>query len=240
MASATVTRLLVGVMITSNVTPQHRARMRTVTTQALECGCDAKLLFFAGASNFDFASEIAEHKDIVQLDFPEKMNEGKTYRWFALANMLRSSFLFDAAFKMDADTSVDWCSLCRMVADAGAAAAASPDFYVGRLNEGERCGEMPNCPPDRCVDYSGRCWVYMSGGFYGMSASALGKLMVHPYTRLNSIGHEDIQVGRWFKRVLPDVRLVYADNGVVWCHNSAFHKSYPTGNVRQRWVDCSK
>ena len=86
-------RILAGAMITSRVTREHRDNMRR-TTQYLDCGCDARMLFFAGKEG-DFSDEIAAHNDIVQLDFAEQMNQGKTYRWFAMANMLRASGTFD-------------------------------------------------------------------------------------------------------------------------------------------------
>lgn len=231
-------RILAGAMITSRVTREHRDNMRR-TTQYLDCGCDARMLFFAGKEG-DFSDEIAAHNDIVQLDFAEQMNQGKTYRWFAMANMLRASgtFEFDAVFKMDTDTSVDWCGLCEAVAEV---TKNSRHYYMGRRNSGGICGDMALCPPVDCVDYSENCWVYMSGGFYGMSAASLYKIMSHPFPKAHAIGHEDLQVGRWFQRVVPDVSIVNIDNGVLWCHDSAFHKSYPSGrHFRRRWVACDK
>ena len=231
-------RILVGAMITSHTTREHRDAMRS-TLQNLGCGCDARMLFFVGRDG-DFNDEMAAHNDIMQLDFAEHMNEGKTYRWFATAAIVQASraFEFDAVFKMDADTSVDWCGLCAAVAEARKEAR---HFYMGRPNSGGLCGALSLCPPVDCVDYSQNCWVYMSGGFYGMSAASLQTLMAHSFPKAHALGHEDMQVGQWFRRVLPDVRLVNIDNGVLWCHDSAFHNMYPRGRFfRRRWIKCDK
>ncbi len=229
--------VLVGIMITAQVTQQHRDNIRLTLTNS-KCSCDIKALFFAGSSG-DFAQENSAHKDIVQLSFSETMNGGKTYRWFAFANALQTSGVheFEAVFKMDADTSVDWCGLCNVVAESK---NGGPHYYIGRLNDHDNCGEMPLCPPINCSGFSQGCWVYMSGGMYGMSSLSLKKIMRHRYPRDHAVGHEDIQVGLWFKHALPSVALVNIDNGIIWCHNGAFHKQYPTQNIRHHWLQCVK
>lgn len=239
---APVVQVLVGVMITSKVTPQHRHTMRQAVSAAKSCDCNVDMLFFTGAGG-DFAVESVQHGDIVQLGFEENMNRGKTFRWFAHAYQRlyidRTSHA-DYVFKMDTDTSVDWCGLCQVAATH----RRNQFLYIGRQNTRRICDESSTrvlCPPEGCVDFENGCWTYMSGGFYGMSSLLVKKVIESPYSYRHAHGPEDMQVGLWIREAYRATRVLNVPNGKLWCHWSPFGRDYPTGpNFRQRWTDCEK
>jgi hypothetical protein len=158
-AATAAVRLLVGIMISSGVPESHRDSMRQAMATIDQCAvpCHIDTVFFAGAGG-DFADEDARHGDIVQLDFKDNIDEGKSFRWFSYAMWLRLTRRTAAShvFKMDVDTSVDWCALCEHVKSLNRWRHA----YVGRFNTRFWCGDYDTCPPLRCVDFSDGCWVY--------------------------------------------------------------------------------
>lgn len=241
-ALAPVVKILVGVMITSKVTPRHRQAMRQAVSVAASCNCNVDMLFFSGLGD-DLGAEARQHGDIVQLDFEENMNKGKTFRWFAHAYKrlyVDRSSSADYVFKMDTDTSVDWCGLCQELA-----MQQSHEFvYIGRQNTRRTCDESGTrvlCPPEGCLDFQNECWTYMSGGMYGLSSRLVKRVIESPYSYRHAHGPEDMQTGLWIRNACPETRVVNVPNGVLWCHWSPFGRDYPGGtNFRQRWTDCEK
>lgn len=229
-----VLSILVGVFVTATVPLHHRTRMRWSLQHGRVAGCNITMVFVEGTSGNN-RRPTAPHT--VRLPIHENINDGKTYHWFkhAHAGVQSGTYAADVVFKMDSDTSVDWGALCRDVR-----AQPTPHFYMGRVNT-DKCNPLyADCPDTRCRSFDGDCWIYMSGGFYGLSRSALADVMAHPYTHAHIVGTEDVVTGMWVKRAAPTVRVVDRDNGDVWCHTDAFRTRYPVTDVRRSWADCVK
>jgi hypothetical protein len=58
---------------------------------------------------------IMKFGDIIQMDFEENVDDFKTYNWFKFADKLHHQRSYDAIFKMDTDTLVDWCGVCSII-----------------------------------------------------------------------------------------------------------------------------
>lgn len=229
----TTIRLLVGVMITSGTTLEERNEIRA-TTMNLECSCEVDIVFFVGKDG-NFSLEMQQYGDIVQMSFAENVNDGKTFEWFKYALEKSKETEYDAIFKMDTDTIVRWCPLSSLVKEN----LGSP-FYLGRRNTFDICGGFLHCPPKNCIRFTRACWVYMSGGFYGVSVDVLEKIFKSNYTYRHSTGIEDLTFGKWIWKAAEDTKIVSVENGKLWCH-SAF-KSHWSSNmsIEEKWVECIK
>ena len=89
------------------------------------------------------------------------------------------------------------------------------------MNDHEWCGRRAHCPPRGCTDFKApRCWIYMSGGFYGISKPLVIAMLKYP--RLNHFrgGIEDLITGRLIQASVPgdSVDVVDWGNGEYWCH----------------------
>ena len=150
----------------------------------------------------------------VQGDFAENMNHGKTLAWFEYATRAhpRSHWIF----KLDADVVVDWTKTIQWLQGAG-------EFqYLGALNTFEKCGGFSTCPPPGCHDMSGSCWVYMSGGFYGVTTRLAHVLATCQYYKTHFTGHEDMTFGRAVKMCAASsisVDVVDVPRNNSWCHS---------------------
>jgi len=97
----------------------------------------------------------------VVLNFPEGMNNGKSFEWFRTAPERFPSATH--IFKMDTDTAICPSALEQMLMHT----LSSNPSYVGRIHNHSSCGGFPHCPPK-----TGATWSYMSGALYGMSTKA--------------------------------------------------------------------
>lgn len=153
----------------------------------------------------------------VRGSFPENMNAGKTREWFRYAV---SAFSTSAmVIKMDVDVVVKW----DLLEPHFVLANATSELYLGRVNDFFRCGQASHCPPHGCTDFSNGCWVYMSGGFYGVSLEVAKRLADCKFFARHFKGDEDLMTGLAIKACSPDpsrVKLAKFQAGTAWCHNT--------------------
>lgn len=143
------------------------------------------------------------------------MNGGKTFEWFQHAAKAYPSASF--VFKCDTDTAVDWGALEPYLSDLRSSGDLS---FVGHMNDWESCGHFSHCPPKGCRNMTGDCWVYMSGGFYGLSGALARRLADCPYAQANRVGPEDLVTGKGVKRCGDGTeRVEHVRNGIAWCHS---------------------
>lgn len=153
--------------------------------------------------------------DVIEAPSPENMNGGKTFEWFEAAARAFPSAAF--VFKCDTDTAVNWELLEPYLV---AARAKSPLTYIGHMNDHESCGRFSHCPPKGCADMAGNCWVYMSGGFYGLSGALADRLARCAHARAHRAGPEDLVTGKGVKRCGEGAEnVVHVRNGIAWCHS---------------------
>ena len=182
--------VLVGMMV-SDTEPlrkieAHRRSLKNFTDLG-KSQCEIILFFFFGRSK----SKAAIYgPDIVRGNFLENMNSGKTREWIIWAvKWFRRHRKYanprSVVIKMDSDTAVKWALLDSHVTKF------KPSTYFGRITRKKRCkpelwvpclgGVLPyqSCHCLECTvknAFDGDCWLYMSGGFYGVSLSIAEKL----------------------------------------------------------------
>lgn len=153
-------------------------------------------------------------EDFVVGDFKENMNEGKTIRWFEYAAAAFPDAQF--YFKTDDHTALNLTSICSYLLSIHDPLAMD---YIGRIIPITKVFPPPY-PPDRCTNFTGRCWVYMQGGFYGLSRALVIELVPHR-AHLFTHGFEDQAVGRLIG-LLPNKEHVQVHTFHVynnlWCH----------------------
>lgn len=162
----------------------------------------------------------------VKGEFAENMNEGKTLAWFQYAakSFPSSSWIF----KLDTDVALNWTALKHYWLET-----THNLTYMGAMNRFETCGGFSHCPPRGCRDMSGDCWVYMSGGFYGVTTQLAGILSECVWYNANSHDIEDLKFGRAVKecsKVL--VNLVDVPRNESWCHS----KTVNVTHIRNGWL----
>lgn len=153
----------------------------------------------------------------VQGSFVENMNHGKTFEWFSYAAETFPSS--DWILKMDTDVAVDWMAVAKWLQDVTHSLR-----YIGLVNDFERCGSYPTCPPAGCSNLTGSCWVYMSGGFYGLSTELAKRVVACRYYKSHRVGDEDLQLGKAVKECAAnrvEVQLVSVPQKAAWCHSKA-------------------
>ena len=171
------------------------------------------LWFFFGRGA-DVSDENSTHKDIIVGEFDENMNEGKSFEWFKTAAGMDASYMI----KMDLDTVVKWPRLMELML------FLKPPVYFGtRLLEwGLDLSVSPvsnSIPPSNaCRDFTGQCWFYMSGGFYGVSMDVARAIVACPFSNANMRGTEDAMTGFWMNRCFPSVGTVELPFGFVHYH----------------------
>jgi galactoside 2-L-fucosyltransferase 1/2 len=169
--------------------------------------------FFVG-KEADTATENATYADILQGSFQENMNEGKTFEWFSAASRMDVDFVI----KMDQDTSVRWSALLLL------ASLKSPVYFGTRI---VGWGVVPwlsspvsyaSVPSNECLDFTGSCWFYMSGGFYGVSIDVARVIASCPFAQAARNGPEDAVFGYCVYKCMPSVRIADIPIGVVHRH----------------------
>jgi hypothetical protein len=171
----------------------------------------------------------------VQGQFDENMNAGKTLAWFQYASRAypHSSWIV----KMDTDVAVDWMSVQQWWMQS-----ADSFKYMGFVATHQGCGAFDYCPPLGCHNMSGSCWVYMAGGFYGVTTPLAMVLSQCSYYSSNAVGHEDLTFGRAVKRCAGHrtVEIVADDNSSIpWCHSKAVNRTHIRNGWKPNNVRCS-
>jgi Galactosyltransferase len=199
--------LLIGVFITGTTPIGVRDAFRNSTASTLP---HIKLVFFVGREG-DFKEEQAIHGDIVQGTFAENINQGKTYEWMLWASTQDADYVI----KMDTDVSVAWRPFMEWVQ------SMNVSTYFGRIND-RLCGGWEYCPPTHCRDFSGGCWIYMSGGLYGFSMDVVKSITQCEFANAHPSGqYEDIQSAHWVKQCVSGrIHVYHMDNGLLWCHQT--------------------
>jgi hypothetical protein len=166
-----------------------------------------KLFFFVGKQSHPYS---ANFSNVIVGNFDENMNDGKSFEWLKLAAMMPDVYF---VIKSDDVVAVDWAKLVHLLS------SASNVTYFGSLQTNELCGNYSYCPPPNCTNMSGDCWVYMSGGFYGMSQTLVKSVALCEYSRFHNKGYEDLVTGKMIKHCVPDAHLFAVPNGQAWCHS---------------------
>lgn len=207
--------------------------------QVSRCASLFSLVLFSGRPEPQFS-----YSNLVVGNFKENIDEGKTYEWFKWASKISKSRGTDYIFKMDTDTIINWCRLSEFLQSHDVRFGRYPHeryVYIGRLNDWGACGKFEHCPPPECQSFSNSCWIYMSGGFYGLSHSLLNRILESRYTHSNIIGPEDLLVGRWISKLsMPEkIHIFNVPNGDLWCHslNKEIWSEYA---LPKRWEKCEK
>lgn len=144
----------------------------------------------------------------------ENIEAGKTFQWFKYAarHFPRSDWIF----KVDTDTAVNWTAVTNTLL------ASSGWFgYFGHVMDHDGCGRASFCPPIGCKNLRGDCWIYMQGGFYGVSTGVAQLIMECPYAQRHKNGLEDLVFGRMVNNCMKDVDvdILTMGKGQGWCHN---------------------
>eukprot|EP01084_Bolivina_argentea_P009566 17851_1 len=224
-----------GIFCTKHDTEQrHKIRnilSKQLSTIALDW-IDFNLTFVIGEKNAtgSLLNESKFYQDIAFLDIKENMNEGKTYEWFKSAhvnmNKNKNNYQQIMVFKADTDT---FLCLNQFVKDLLNITSnmKSKYMYYGRINTYAKCGGFWHpriCPPKSCTNFSTeRCWIYMSGGIYGLSLPLINAIFSdHEDLKIQKNGMEDLLVGHWIKQtnVSKQVQIIHRDNGILWCHQN--------------------
>jgi hypothetical protein len=138
--SGRAVRVVVGVFVTAKTSEADVSAIRrnfrlhhtVMREQSTTPKCEFKALFYLGldGSKRGRPGEYrlnASHGDVVLGDFPENMNDGKTFDWFQEAANLR--FHPDFIFKSDMDTAIDLRGLCGALAELN----VQEEYYLGGI-----------------------------------------------------------------------------------------------------------
>ena len=122
----------------------------------------------------------------------------------------------DWVIKMDQDTAVMWSRMALIASRAG-------PLYLGTrvLRWSEDLTNSPvngPAPSNQCRDFSGDCWFYMSGGFYGVSMDVARAISTCGFAEENKRGYEDALTGFWMRRCIPEVKAWELPFGQIHYH----------------------
>ena len=191
-----------------------REAYRASTKQQQALPYELSLFFFVGREASGVQAENATNGDILQGQFAENINAGKTWEWLSTVCQTMDAHWI---IKMDQDTAVKWPNLAFLV-------SLKPPVYFGTrvLEWGLDLGVSPvmGIPPpsNPCRDFAGECWFYMSGGFYGMSMDVARALTRCDYAVAHKEGIEDATTGSWMHHCAPAVRAVDLPMGFMHFH----------------------
>ena len=236
--------ILVGVFVAEFITPLETIEAFRTNFRLFSSSdafrCEIHHVFFVGVPEVDQEpTERILGPDVLRGNFTENMNEGKTLEWLRAASAWfrrrpGPPHPASMAFKMDADAVVNWTRLDAAIA----ALRPGPSYFYGRVMARAACGDFPHCPPANCsADFRGPCWVYMQGGFYGLSESAVHRLAACGHAADTAHGIEDLMVGLWLKGCGTEVALVDVPHGDVFCHSS---HTRPTHIAAGEFPPCDK
>jgi len=158
-----------------------------------------------------------KYHDIIVLPVAENINEAKTYYYFKyVLRELRDQGSNALIFKADHDTFFCAPVILPMLMKISHDSMA----YIGRINTREMCGNTEWCPPAGCTAFGENCWIYMSGGIYGLSITLLRETMSKEQEKQ---GVEDLTVASWIRHagLASLVETHGHQNGEYWCHGEA-------------------
>eukprot|EP00960_Hanusia_phi_P001276 35569-Hanusia_phi.AAC.1 len=95
--------VLIGMMIT-RTSERKLLTLHNSLVHDLKCSCKFTMVYFVGKP----AGRYSGLKYVLEGNFTENVNAGKTWEWFAYANKLK----YNIVVKMDIDTVVDWKRFC--------------------------------------------------------------------------------------------------------------------------------
>jgi hypothetical protein len=207
--------IIVGVMITEHTSIE---RIKTFRESVPQNNKNVKLILKFVQGN---ATKIHIGTDVVVLNIFENLDEGKTFHWFEFAVKYLAVFeqyhKLNGIVKMDIDCAVNWNEFTKNIF-----VKLKPYYYFGRVNDFVICGGGSHCPPSSCQDFSGDCWIYMSGGWYALSYDLTNHLVFNcKYPSQNIIGFEDLMVGKWIKNCFNDTFVYSVKNGDFFCHDNS-------------------
>ncbi|CAE8688778.1 unnamed protein product [Polarella glacialis] len=151
------------------------------------------------------SKEVKFDEDMLVLDTPENMNDGKSFHYFQA-----SSKMFPWAThiaKCDMDVYPYLRSIVRNIESPPDGTPTGCEAFLGRPMSHDECGGAKWCPRKGCKfrqndflkygEKQGGCWNYMSGGLYIMTRS-LASAISGPtgWWAHNSHGIEDLTAGR--------------------------------------------
>jgi hypothetical protein len=181
---------------------------------------DERLAVESTAVETESEDTLSRHRFLPQFvkgEFPENMNDGKTREWFRWA---ASVFPYSQwILKVDTDVTINWHDLGTILSDT-----KREMRYLGIINDSARCGGGDLCPPVGCMSQEGSCWIYMSGGFYGVSTQLAQVLGGCSYYQQHDKGHEDVRFGQAVKHCIHNTSALWIVNvpvGQAWCHSKA-------------------
>jgi len=176
--------------------------------------------FIIGNNQIDnrVIDERFQNHDIVVLPIAENVNEAKTYYYFKyVLRELRDQGSNALIFKADHDTFFCAPVMLPMLEKISQDSMA----YIGRINTREICGNTEWCPPAGCTAFSDDCWIYMSGGIYGLSITLLREILYGKEQEKQGV--EDLTVANWIIHagITSLVETHGHQNGEYWCHGDA-------------------
>lgn len=205
--------ILIGIMITENTSVK---RLNAFRDTFFNVSTNVNLIF-----KFVQGKSEKKHRgtDVVVLNISENINDGKTYHWFEYGIRFLSEFALNhklnGIVKMDIDCAVDWNKFLNVFFPL-----LNENYYIGRVNDIKFCGES-HCPPQGCNRFNDNCWIYMSGGWYGLSFNVARSLILNcEFTKQNIVGYEDLMVGKWLQKCFQNVNILNVNNGDFFCHDN--------------------
>jgi hypothetical protein len=181
--------------------------------------------FFGRADGVDLTDENRTHGDILQGDFPENMNDGKSFELLNHTSRMRGDFVV----KLDDDTTVRWgrlelvAALRHPVFFGSVLVIKRPEhFRLGVYGSSTECQCLPElpCTPGRLRP--ARCYYRMLGPLYGLSMDVVREVVACEYARQPRHEHEDIAVSQWLQRCRPHGPLYSAHlpEGLIHRHGN--------------------
>ena len=141
--------------------------------------------------------------------------------FLAASKMLKNetnAYELSGIVKMDTDCAVNWTKLDMDIFSMN----VSKKYFIGRPNTNSKCGGGNHCPPQGCIDFSKDCWIYMSGGWYGLNLHLVETIMNCTYARYHTVGIEDLMVGQWILHCSNQEVFVWGfENGILFCHSGS-------------------
>ena len=227
--------ILVGMMVSDTESAQKiEAHRRSLTncTKKRNSKCEIKLFFFFGRSAYQAP---VYGPDIIRGNFLENIDAGKSREWIRWAvNWFKMHIKYadprSVVIKMDCDTAVRWSLLDALVPTLNSSTYFGHIRGLGMCNAEQwmPClgGLLPQsrCKCEHCTlseGLQGKCWLYMQGGFYGISlivAQKLSECWHNHYT-----GPEDALFALTIKRCQIQVRI-HQIGGPVFLHSTLLKK----------------
>ena len=221
-ATKVLPTILVGVLITENthlsILESFVSSWKNIDSHFTHKNVNIKPYFVLGHIHHKHHF-FQSHTYILKMH--ENMNEGKTYFWFQKAieifkNQRIPYHPLNGIIKMDTDCAANWTYFNDKVISSLPA-----DYYFGRVVHFEECGSLKHCPPLFCHNFKEKkCWIFMQGGFYGLSLNVAHHLMQCEFSKQNRLGPEDVKVGQWINHCFKSkIHIKNIHQGSLYCHS---------------------